>query len=94
MSRLSSTGQLLLIAATLAVAAYVLIACAQNPDHPAVTATALATDVLLSFAAFVVALVLYVAARAVTPLLLARWRHWRAVRRRVRRRARRIGVRR
>lgn len=84
MSRLAFTVEL---AATLAVTAYVLVASIQNPDHPAVTAAELAADVALAFAAFVVALALYVAARLGFPRALRWWRR-RAVRRAVRRLAR------
>lgn len=89
--RLSTDGQLLLIAAVLAVAAYVLIASVQTPDNPAVRPGQLAVAVVLSFAAFVVLLALAEAARLGIPLLMARWRQRRARQRRVRHRARRIG---
>lgn len=84
MSRLVFTVEL---AAMLAVTAFVLIASVQNPDHPAISAAALLTDVTLAFAAFVVALALYVTARLGFPWMLLRWRR-RAVRRAVRRMAR------
>lgn len=88
MSRyLTTAGQLLLIAATLATAAYVLVASVQNPDHPAVGAGQLATDVALAFTTFVMALALYVAARLGGPRALLWWRR-RAARRAVRRMAR------
>lgn len=72
MSRLVLTVEL---AATLAVTAYVLIASVQYDGAPAVSAAALAADVALSFAAFVVALVLYAAVRACHVSQLAR-RAW------------------
>lgn len=75
------------VAAALVAAAYVLIAMAQNPDHPAVRAGELTGAALLVFAAFVVVLALYVAAKLGFPQLLQRWRR-RAVRRTVRRMAR------
>ncbi len=84
MSRLVSTVE---VAATLAITAYVLVASIQTPDHPAVTAAELAAAVALAFAAFVVGLVLYVAARFGFPRLRFWWRR-RTVRRAVRRLAR------
>lgn len=75
------------LAAALAATVYILIAMAQNPDHPAVNGAELAAAVLLAFAAFVVALALYVAATLGFPRAVRRWRR-RAVRRAVRRMAR------
>lgn len=77
------------LAVALVATAYVLIAMAQNPDHPAVGAAELLVGTLLSFAAFVAGLALYVAARLGFPRLLRRWRRWRSVRRSIRHRARR-----
>lgn len=95
MSRhLTTAGQLLLIAATLAVAAYVLVASVQTPDHPAVSAGQLAAAVALSFAAFVLLLALVFGGQLAAPRILQWWRVKRALRRRVRHRARRFGGRR
>lgn len=82
------------IAAALAGLAYVLVASVQTPDHPEVHFGQLAVGVLLAFAAFVLLLVLYVAARLGVPPLRARWSQWRIARSRVRHRARRFGGRR
>jgi hypothetical protein len=89
--RLSTDGQLVLVAAALALTAYVLVASVQTAGNPAVRPGQLADDVLLGFAAFMVLLALVEAARFGVPPLLARWRLRRARRRRVRHRARRIG---
>jgi len=84
MSRLVFTVE---VAATLAVTAYVLVASIQFDGSPAVSAAGLAAAVALAFAAFVVGLALYVAARLGFPRLLLWWRR-RTVRRAVRRLAR------
>lgn len=81
--RPTAAGQLLLIAALLAVTAYVLIASVQNTDHPAVGAGQLGADIALAFAGFLLLLALYVATWLGLPRLL-RWRRRRAVRRVVR----------
>lgn len=75
------------LAAALLATVYILIAMAQKPDHPAVRPGELTIGTLLAFAAFLVALALYVAAKLGGPRMLRRWRR-RAVRRAVRRMAR------
>lgn len=63
------------LAAALMGAAYTLITTAQNPEHPEVNGLALAVAMLAVFAAFVVALAVYVAAQACHVPQLAR-RAW------------------
>lgn len=91
--RLATVGHTVTVAALLAVTAYVLIASVQNTDHPAVSAAALAAYVTLAFAAFLVALALYVAVQLGIPRARLCWRRRagrRAVRRMARDRARRM----
>lgn len=84
-------GDLVLVAAVLAATVYILVATVQSPDAPsAVNAAKLGAVTLLAFAAFVVLLALYVAARLWIAPWLTRWHQQRTVRRQVRRRDRRI----